>query len=134
MSVLCVTSSEILLIRMKTCYSLLMKLSIMVYLLLVTPLTFAQQVVRITEPNAISPAEVSIAINPKNPNNMIAASFQTGRPPRPRAGSYHYVTFDRAKTWKTVPTPDPKNLVEGDDVVVFSHDGIAYHVPLSFDG
>ena len=34
----------------------------------------AQQVVRITEPNAINPAEVSIAINPKNPDNMIAAS------------------------------------------------------------
>ena len=94
----------------------------------------AQQVVRITEPAAINPAEVSIAINPKNPDNMIAASFQTGHPPRPRAGSYHYVTFDGGKTWKTVPTPDPRNLVQGDDVVVFSHDGIAYHAHLSFDG
>jgi hypothetical protein len=97
-------------------------------------LTSAQQVVRITEPSAINPGEVSIAINPKNPDNMIAASFQVGRPPRPRAGSYHYVTFDGGKTWKTVPTPDPKNLVQGDDVVVFSHDGIAYHAHLSFDG
>src|SRR5215213_8949911 len=94
----------------------------------------AQQVVRITEPTAISPAEVSIAINPKNPDNMIAASFQTGRPPKPRAGSYHYVTFDGGKTWATVPTPDPRNLVQGDDVVVFSSDGVAYHVHLSFDG
>src|ERR1041384_1141779 len=76
----------------------------------------AQQVVRITEPSAINPGEVSIAINPKNPDNMIAASFQTGLPPKPRAGSYHYVTFDGGKTWKTVPTPDPKNLVQGDDV------------------
>ena len=99
-----------------------------------TSLTSAQQVVRITEAGAINPAEVSIAINPKNPDNMIAASFQTGRPPRPRAGSYHYVTFDGGKTWKTVPTPDPRNLVQGDDVVVFSHDGVAYHVHLSFDG
>jgi hypothetical protein len=90
--------------------------------------------VRITEPNAIHPAEVTIAINPKNPDNMIAASFQTGLPPKPRAGSYHYVTFDGGKTWATVPTPDPKNLVQGDDVVVFSNDGIAYHVHLSFDG
>ena len=94
----------------------------------------AQQVVRITEPSAINPAEVSIAINPTNPDNMIAASFQTGRPPKPRAGSYHYVTFDGGKTWKTVPTPDPRNLVQGDDVVAFSHDGVAYHVHLSFDG
>src|ERR1043166_7463312 len=89
--------------------------------------TSAQQVVRITEPNAISPAEVSIAINPKNPDNIIAASFQTGHPPGPRAGSYHYVTFDGGKTWKTVPTADPKNLVQGDDVVGFSQDGVASH-------
>src|ERR1700741_2432417 len=94
----------------------------------------AQQVVRITEPTAINPAEVTIAINPKNPDNMIAASFQTGRPPKPRAGSYHYVTFDGGKTWKTISTPNPKNLVQGDVVVAFSNDGIAYRAHLSFDG
>jgi len=112
-----------------------MRLPITIFILLFS-LSFAsaQQVVRITEPNAINPAEVTIAINPHNPDNMIAASFQTGHPPKPRAGSYHYVTFDGGKTWKTVPTPDPKNLVQGDDVVAFSHDGVAYHVHLSFDG
>jgi len=94
----------------------------------------AQQVVRITEPDAINPAEVTIAINPKNPDNMIAASFQTGRAPKPRAGSYHYVTFDGGNTWKTVSTPDSKNLVQGDDVLAFSDDGVAYHAHLSFDG
>ncbi|HEX6650797.1 MAG TPA: sialidase family protein [Pyrinomonadaceae bacterium] len=103
-------------------------------LLLVFPFTYAQQVVRITDPAAINPAEVSIAINPKNPDNMVAASFQIGRPPAPRAGSSHYVTFDGGKTWKTVPTPNPGNLVQGDDVVVFSSDGVAYHAHLSFEG
>ena len=103
-------------------------------LLLTLSIVRAQQVVRISEPTAINPAEVTIAINPKNPDNMIAASFQTGVPPKPRAGSYHYVTFDGGKTWATVPTPDAKNLVQGDDVVVFSHDGVAYHAHLSFDG
>lgn len=96
--------------------------------------TSAQQVVRITDSSAINPAEVSIAINPKNPDNMIAASFQIRRPPGPRAGSSHYVTFDGGKTWKTVPTPNPSKLVQGDDIVVFSNEGIAYHVHLSFDG
>jgi hypothetical protein len=96
--------------------------------------TTAQQVVRITDPAAINPAEVSIAINPKNPDNMIAASFQIGHPPGPRAGSSHYVTFDGGKTWKTVPTPNPSKLVQGDDVVAFSSDGVAYHAHLSFDG
>src|ERR1041384_5083985 len=102
--------------------------------LFLLPIVHAQQVVRITEPNATNPAEVSIAINPKNPDNMIGASFQTGRPPKPRAGSYHYVTFDGGKTWKTVPTPNPTNLVPGDDALAFSNDGIAYPVHLSFDG
>src|SRR5215218_10164707 len=82
--------------------------------LLTVSMVQAQQVVRITEPTAINPAEVTIAINPSNPDNMIAASFQTGRPPQPRAGSYHYVTFDGGKTWKTVPTPNLTNLVQGD--------------------
>jgi hypothetical protein len=98
------------------------------------PTTFAQQVVRITDPAAINPAEVSIAINPKNPDNMIAASFQLAQPPRARAGSSQYVTFDGGKTWKTVPTPNTSSLTQGDDVVVFSSDGIAYHVHLSFVG
>src|SRR5215212_8728327 len=77
--------------------------SLCLTLLLLLPVVKAQQVVRISEPNAIDPAEVTIAINPKNPDNMVAASFQTGHPPRPRAGSYHYVTFDGGKTWATVP-------------------------------
>ena len=107
---------------------------ILLLLPIISVTTSAQQVVRISAPDAINPAEISIAINPKNPDNMIAASFQTGRPPKPRAGSYHYVTFDGGKTWKTVSTPNPKNLVQGDDVLAFSNDGVAYHAHLSFDG
>src|SRR6185369_2098370 len=107
---------------------------ILLLLPIISVTTSAQQVVRISAPDAINPAEISIAINPKNSDNMIAASFQTGRPPKPRAGSYHYVTFDGGKTWKTVSTPNPKNLVQGDDVLAFSNDGVAYHAHLSFDG
>ena len=61
----------------------------------------AQHVVRVTEPTAIQPAEVAIAINPKNPDNLVGASFQTGRPPLPLAASYTYVTMDGGLTWKT---------------------------------
>jgi hypothetical protein len=117
--------------REKNMKPILIVLGLIVFL---APLSSAQQVVRITDPSAINPAEVSIAINPKNPDNMIAASFQTGRPPKPRAGSYHYVTFDGGKTWKTIMTPNPTNLVQGDDVIAFSNDGVAYHVHLSFEG
>src|ERR1700737_1783980 len=98
------------------------------------PATFAQQVVRVSDPDAINPAEVSIAINPKNPENIVASSFQTGRPPKPRAGSYNYVSMDGGKTWKTIPVENPKNLTQGDDAVYFSKDGTAYHTHLSFVG
>src|SRR6266403_3167559 len=96
--------------------------------------TLAQTVVRVSEPDAINPAEVSITINPKNPDNIVAASFQTGLPPRPRAGSYNYVSMDGGKTWKTIPINDPKGLTQGDDTVYFGSDGTAYHAHLSFVG
>src|SRR5437762_9360781 len=83
----------------------------------------AQQVVRVSDPDAINPAEVTIAINPKNPDNIVAASFQTGRPPRPRAGSYNYVSMDGGKSWKSIPVADPKSLTQGDDVIYFGPDG-----------
>ncbi len=96
--------------------------------------TFAQQIVRVSEADVIDPAEVAIAINPKNPENIVATSFQTGRPPRPRAGSYNYVSMDGGKTWKTIPVSDPKGLTQGDDTVYFGSDGSAYHAHLSFVG
>jgi len=94
----------------------------------------AQQVVRVSDADAINPAEVSIAINPKNPQNIVAASFQTGRPPRPPAASYNYVSMDGGRTWKTIPVEDPKGLTQGDDAVYFSNDGTAYHSHISFVG
>jgi hypothetical protein len=93
-----------------------------------------QKVYRVSDPDAVGPAEVSIAINPKNPDNLVAASFAFGRPPRPRFGSYNYSSMDGGKTWKTIPVADPKNLTQGDDVVYFGNEGIAYHIHLSFDG
>ena len=94
----------------------------------------AQRVVRVSEPGAINPAEVSIAINPKNPDNLVAASFQVGLPPKPRSGSYNYVSMDGGQTWKTIPVADPKALTQGDDAVYFSNDGTVYHIHLSFVG
>ncbi len=96
--------------------------------------TFAQQIVRVSDVGAINPAEVSIAINPQNPDNIVAASFQTGRPPRPRAGSYNYSSMDGGKTWRTIPVADPRGLTQGDDTVYFGSDGTAYHAHLSFVG
>jgi len=96
--------------------------------------TFGQKVFRVSDPDASGSAEVSIAINPKNPDNLVAASLALGRPPRPQYGSYNYSSMDGGRTWKTIPVADPKNLTQGDDVVYFGADGIAYHIHLSFEG
>src|SRR5260370_7992767 len=94
---------------------------------LASHIAFAQQVVRVSEVDAINPAEVSIAINPKNPDNIIASSFQTGRPPQPRAGSYNYISTDGGKTWKTIPVADPKGLTQRDHTAYFVIDGPPSH-------
>ena len=57
-------------------------------------LAFGQKVFGSAILDAIGPAEVSIAINPKNPDNIVAASFAFGRPPRPQYGSYNYSSMD----------------------------------------
>jgi hypothetical protein len=91
-------------------------------------------IVRVTEPGAIVPGEVSIAINPANPENIVGTSFQYGVPPRPRVSNYVYVTNDGGKTWKTIPSQNPQSLAQGDDAVTFNRDGVAYHSYISFDG
>jgi hypothetical protein len=57
---------------------------------------FAQshRVVQITEKDALNPAEVSVAINPKNPNNIIGVSLQYGKPGQARVSNCRYVTHD----------------------------------------
>src|SRR2546429_3260865 len=107
---------------------------VVVLISLSSQVAFAQKVIRVSDPDAINPAEVTIAINPKNPDNIVAASFQAGRPPRPRYASYNYVSMDGGKTWKTVPVEDPKGVTQGDDALYFSSDGIAHHIHLSFVG
>lgn len=96
--------------------------------------TFAQsnQVVRITEESAIQPAEVSIAINPTNPNNIIGVSFQYANPGG--VSNFAYVTTDGGKTWKTMATKNVKGITQGDDVITFDASGAAHHAFIAFAG
>jgi len=108
--------------------------ALIVFTFVSSAVTFAQRVVRVTDPDTINPAEVTVAINPKNPENVVGASFAVGRPPRPPYGSNYYVSMDGGLTWKTIPVANPKGLTQGDDVVYFGSDGTAYHIHLSFAG
>jgi hypothetical protein len=92
------------------------------------------KVVRVTAPDARGPCEVAVAINPTNPDHVVAASMQTGARGRPRQSNYAYVSTDGGLTWTTVATPNPGNRVQADDVLAFGPDGTLHHAYIAFDG
>jgi len=89
------------------------------------------QVVRVSAPDAERPAEVSVAINPTNPDNIIATSFQY---PGGAGNGSVYVSHDGGGAWRTILTPNPQKLRQGDPSVAFSSNGDAYHAFLPFIG
>lgn len=91
------------------------------------------KVVQISRPKDFQPAEVSIAINPTNPKNMVAA-FITRMKTFPGIDNNSYVTMDGGNTWKKIHTANPEDRVQGDDGLDFSDNGIVYHSYLSFYG
>ncbi len=91
-------------------------------------------VVPVSEPDARRPAEVSVAINPLFPEQVIAVSLQGGRPGTARVTDFSYVSNDGGLTWKTSAAPNPNGRTQGDDAIAFGADGTAYHTYISFDG
>ncbi len=70
-------------------------------------------------------AETFLAINPRNPNNLIATSIaiENGH-----AGSAVYASFDGGKTWKHARTTTPDNTIfkGGDPIAYFDPQGTAF--------
>ena len=91
-------------------------------------------VVRVTDPEARNPCEVSVAINPKHPGHVIGVSMQASRPGGPRTSNYLYVTEDGGRTWKSVPRRTRAKRVHGDDAITFGPDGTAHRTYIAFDG
>ena len=89
-----------------------------------------QRVVRITGEDTVSPSEVSVAINPARPENVVAVSFRRGEP----ASDFAHVSFDGGTTWVSVAGPNPEARTQGDDGVVFDASGRLYWSYLSFTG
>ena len=92
------------------------------------------RIVTITPPEARRPAEVSVAINPSNPDHAIAVMLQAGNPGEPRVSNHSYTSIDGGLTWKALAVPNADRRVQGDDAVVFGRDGVAYHAYIAFDG
>ena len=92
------------------------------------------RVVDLTPADARRPAEVSVAINPTNPDHAIAVLLQAGGPGEARVTNWSFVSHDGGLRWKAVPAHNPGPRPQGDDAVVFGGDGTAYHSYISFDG
>jgi hypothetical protein len=85
------------------------------------------QVVRVTDPAAKGAVEVSVAINPTNPDHIIGVSQQG-------LSNVSYASKDAGRTWKTVKAANPDNRIQGDDGVIFTADGLAVHTYIAFTG
>lgn len=86
------------------------------------------QVVAITGKEASRPAEVSVAINPTNPDQVRAVSYS-------QRGSLLCISDDGGKTWKNSSFPQPGNTrQQGDDLLVYGSDGSLYHACIRFAG
>jgi hypothetical protein len=91
------------------------------------------RVVRVSPPEAVGAVEVSVAINPTNPDHMIGVSIARMRE-HPGITNFAYVTTDAGRTWKTIPRDNPHRVQQGDDTVTFTPDGVALHTFISFVG
>jgi len=97
--------------------------------------TPAHVVARVSDEGALRPAEASIAINPSNPDHLVAASLQATKPGSAvRISNVSYVSFDGGRTWRTVPAQNDHQRVHGDDAVTIGRNGVVYHSYIAFDG
>ena len=94
----------------------------------------SHQVARISPEEARTAAEVSIAINPTNVDNLVAAAIMRGYEPHPKKPNYAFASWDAGQSWTTIPTANPDDRTQGDDVVVFSSEGRVVHGYICFVG
>lgn len=97
-------------------------------------LAVPHRVARVSPPDTRIPAETSVAINPTEPDHVVASSLMRPRPEHAGRQNATYTSFDAGRTWKMVPCPNPDRWIQGDDVVTFGPDGMAYHCFLSLGG
>lgn len=93
-----------------------------------------QTFVTLSGPTDRNPVEVSIAINPANPDNVVAVSYQQGLSPGPAVSDFIYVSFDGGRTWTTQSAANPDARTQADDAVVFDDAGRAFRTNIAFVG
>lgn len=96
-----------------------------------------QQVVRVSPQGTAAFSEVSVSIDPTEPNRIIAVAMEQRKPPtptQPPATNVAFVSSDGGASWKRVEGPNPDGRTQGDDAVRFSRDGVALWSYISFRG
>ncbi len=91
------------------------------------------RVVRVSPREAKGAVEVSVAINPTKPDHLVAVSIARMKE-HPGITDFAYVSTDAGRSWQTVPRANPHRVQQGDDVIAFTHDGLAIHTFISFIG
>jgi hypothetical protein len=92
-------------------------------------------VARVSGEGALRPGEASIAVNPANPDHLVAVSLQAMPPGSPvRISNFSYASMDGGRTWRSTPAPNDHHRVHGDDAVTIGKDGTIYHSYIAFDG
>src|SRR5687768_2169813 len=71
----------------------------------------APRVFDVTPASARRPAEVSVAINPTNPDHVVAVMMQGGAPGEPRVSNWVYASMDGGVTWKGAPAHNAQRRV-----------------------
>jgi hypothetical protein len=99
-----------------------------------TVFTQSHRVVRVTDPAVSNANEVSIAINPTDPRNLIVVSRARSSANGGRSTSFDYVSEDEGLTWRTRRVINPSRRTQGDDSVAFSADGVVHHAFIAFRG
>jgi hypothetical protein len=93
-----------------------------------------QTVSRMSSETDHNPVEVAVAINPTDPDNVLAVSYQQGLPQGPRVSDFIYVSRDGGRTWTSTPAANLEGRTQGDDGLVFDETGVAYRSNISFVG
>ena len=101
---------------------------------LVAQTVAAPQITRVTDRDALRPAEVAVVVDPSDVDHLIAVSGQGARPGGPRFTDFAYASFDGGKTWTTTATDNRHGRVHGDDSITIARDGTTYHAFIAFDG
>src|SRR5262249_1868044 len=91
------------------------------------------QVIRVSKPEEKNPKEVAVAINPTNPDHIVAVAHQGATLQAP-SSNYVYVSTNGGGTWPTQAAPNPDRRRPGDDAIAFGADGIAHRTYIAFDG